>query len=51
MHDVICVNVFPPQVNGIPPQRTGVTGASPTTSVNNGANYDQQIYQRKMYGI
>ena len=33
MYDVICLNVFPPQVNGIPPQRKGVIGASPTTNV------------------
>ena len=34
MHDVICVNVLPPQVNGIPLQQLkGVTGASPTTHI------------------
>ena len=31
MHDVICVNLFPPQVNGIPPQKTGVKHPSSTT--------------------
>ena len=31
LHDVICVNLFPPQVNGIPPQRTGVKHPSSTT--------------------
>ena len=33
MYDVTGVNVFPRKFNGIPPQRTGVTGASPTTEI------------------
>ena len=31
MHDVICVNLFLPQVNEIPPQRKGVTSPLSTT--------------------
>ena len=32
MYDVTGVNVFPPKVNGIPPQRTGVKHPSLTTA-------------------
>ena len=31
MYDVTGVNVFPPKVNGIPPQRKGVKHPSSTT--------------------